>query len=49
MKFIKKMKKSVPKKRLNVKDVSAAKHVIQLNSLYQIKGGVVITEDVYGF
>lgn len=44
------MKKNSPKKCSNVKDISAAKYgSIQLKSLDQVKGGVVITEDLYGF
>lgn len=44
------MKKITPKNRLSIKDVSVAKHMnLQADSLLHIKGGVVITEDFYGF
>lgn len=44
------MKKGMSKNQLSIKNISVAKHsIVQHSSLHQIKGGVVITEDIFGF
>lgn len=44
------MKRNQSKKQLSIRKISAAKYVsIHSSALHQIKGGVIISEDILGF